>query len=168
MQGFLDFALRASLGMTLRNSGAICVGRAAPRELDKRYRLDSCNLEPLAAADVFAAYEIVATDLVALGLGEAGTIALFGSAGDLGLLSAYHPAELVLGLLAAVRADHRVSALFGALIEKFTLFHPAPRRGAVDVGDRIPCSPAVTGPREEVLHNRRVLRSRIARLRDPG
>jgi hypothetical protein len=135
---------------------------------EERYRLDSCYLESLAAADVFAAYEIVAADHVALGLGEAGAIALVGSAGDLGLLSAYHPAELVLGLLAAVRAGHRVSALFGALVEKFTLFHPAPRRDAVVIGRRIPCSPAVTGPFEEVLHNRRVLRSRVGEANGPG
>ena len=116
-------------GFGFARTDAICRGK-----LNESDGLNSGNFEALAAADIFAADKVVATDHVALGFGEASTVAIVGPAGKLVFFTTDHPADLVLGLLTAVRAGHRVSALFGTLIEKITLFHPAPRWSAAMLG----------------------------------
>src|ERR1019366_5711266 len=55
--------------------------------------LDAGDVEAFAAADVLAADQVVGADHVALGLGEAGAIALVGAARDLGLLAAAEPSH---------------------------------------------------------------------------
>jgi len=85
--------------------------------------LDAGDVEALAAADVLAAEDVVGADHVALGLGEAGTVALVCIAGELGFLAADEPADLVLAGLPAVRAGHGVGALLGAFVEKVSFFH---------------------------------------------
>ncbi|WP_245632137.1 hypothetical protein [Edaphobacter aggregans] len=117
--------------------------------LEKGDGLDAGYLEAFAAADVFAADEVVATHHVALGFGEACAVAVVGSSGQLIFFPADDPAELVLGLLAAVRAGHRVRALLGPLVEKITFFHFLHLAG-LRLVLRIPCrSGGGTEPHEE-------------------
>ena len=85
--------------------------------------LDAGYVEALAAADVFAAEDVVGADHVALGLGEAGAVTVVGAAAELGFFAADEPGELILALLAAVRAGHGVGPGFRPLVEKIALFH---------------------------------------------
>jgi hypothetical protein len=91
--------------------------------LDEGDGLDAGDVEPLAAADVLAANKIVGADHIALGLGEAGAVALVGSAWELGLLAADQPSNLVFTRLTAMWTGHGVSSLLGTFVEKITLFH---------------------------------------------
>ncbi len=59
--------------------------------LDEGYGLDAGYVEALAAADVFAAYQVVAADHVALSFGEAGAVTLIGATAKLGFLAADEP-----------------------------------------------------------------------------
>jgi len=93
------------------------------KRLDEGHGLDSGDVEALAAADIFAAHQIVGADHVALRFGEAGAIALVRTARELRLLSTNEPSDLILRGLAAVRAGHGVGSLFGSLVEKVTFFH---------------------------------------------
>ena len=123
--------------------------------LDEGYGLDAGYVEALAAADVFAAYQVVAADHVALGFGEAGAVALVGAAAKLGFLAADEPGELILALLAAVRTGHEVGAGFGLLVEKITFFHRDLQHHAARVDDRCPGEARRTesdAPRESIAY----------------
>jgi hypothetical protein len=85
--------------------------------------LDAGDVEAFAAADVLAGEYVVGTDHVALGLGEAGAVALVCTAAELGFLAADQPSDLVLTGLAAVGTGHGVGSLLGFLVEKVTFFH---------------------------------------------
>jgi hypothetical protein len=85
--------------------------------------LDAGNLEPLAAADVFAGEHVVAADHVGLGLGELCAIALVSIAGERILFTADEPADLVFISFAAVGAGECVVALLRPFFVKVALFH---------------------------------------------
>jgi hypothetical protein len=99
------------------------IGNRVRSRLKEGDGLDAGDIETLAATDILAADEVVGPDHVALRLGEAGAVALVGSTGELGLLAADEPPDLVFPWLAAVRTGHGVGPLFGALVEKVTFFH---------------------------------------------
>src|SRR6185503_21384832 len=88
-------------------------------------------------------YFIINQDHVGLGLGEAGAVALVGSAGQAVALFADDPAELVLALLLAHGAVQGVGGGGFGFGEKIALFHfqfltfsgvpgPAPSAAAAD------------------------------------
>ncbi len=81
------------------------------------------DFEAFAAADVAAGYHVIAADHVGLGFGEAGPIAVVGVARELGAFAADYPLNLMIGGLAAVRADEGVSARFVGFCEKIAFFH---------------------------------------------
>jgi hypothetical protein len=95
-----------------------------PSRLDESHGLDAGYVEALAAADILATNQVIAADHVALGLGEAGTVTLVGSAGELSLFAPHQPADFVLAWLPAVGAGHGVGSLFRPFIEKIAFFHP--------------------------------------------
>lgn len=91
--------------------------------IQKRHRLDSGHFKALAAADVFAHDHVVAADHIGLGLGEFGAVALVGAAGELLLLGAHQPCELILASLTAVRARKRMGLPGFLFVEKIALVH---------------------------------------------
>jgi hypothetical protein len=111
------------------------------RRLDEGDGLDAGYVEALAAADVFAANQVVAADHVTLGLGEAGTVTLVGSARELSLLAPHQPADFVLTWLPAVGAGHGVGSLFRPFIEKIAFFHPV--TSSVDGHGWVPIHPSI-------------------------
>ena len=98
------------------------------RQLNKRHRLNSRDIEPFPAANILASHHIVPPHHVALCLGKASPIAVISPARQLRLLPPHQPAQLILSLLATVRTRHYMHPLLCLLIEKIALFHPAPHR----------------------------------------
>jgi hypothetical protein len=91
--------------------------------LEEGQGLELRDFEAFAAADIAAGYHVVATDHVGLGFGEAGPVSVVGVPRELGAFSADDPLDLVVGGLAAVRADERVGARFVGFCEKIAFFH---------------------------------------------
>jgi len=93
------------------------------RPLEKSQRLQRCNLEALAAADIAAGHHVVAADHVWLGLGEAGPVAVVGIARQLSPLAPDDPIDRVIAWLAAVWADQGVGSLLIGFCKKIAFFH---------------------------------------------
>src|ERR1700675_4572169 len=91
--------------------------------VEKGDGLDAGDFDALAAADVLAHDQVVAADHVGAGLGEFGAVALVGAAGQLLLLGAHQPGQLILRRLAAGRAVQRGRLLFFLLVEKLAFVH---------------------------------------------
>jgi hypothetical protein len=95
--------------------------------LDKRYRLNSHDIEAFSAPDILAAHRIIASDHVALRFGKTSPVAVVGSARQLRFFPPHDPLDLILSLLPAVRTSHHMRTLFRPLFKKISFFHAAPR-----------------------------------------
>src|SRR5574338_114458 len=102
--------------------------------IEERYGLDSGNFEALAAAEVLAGQQVFAADHVRAGLGELGAIAFVGTSGELLLLGADDPADVVFVLLAAMGAGERGFPGLLPLVIKFALFHRQPPGAIIPQG----------------------------------
>jgi hypothetical protein len=91
--------------------------------LGKDHRLHARNIEPLAAADIFAGHQIIFAQHVGSRLGEAGAVALVGAARKLALLGPDQPCDFILAGLLAMRAVERRRFLLGSLVKKVSFFH---------------------------------------------
>ncbi len=98
-------------------------GNGVPGSVEEYDTLHSCHFEPLAAADVLAAHEVVLPDHVALSLGEFRAVMLVRSRRQRFLLSPHRPGNVVVGCLVAVRTVQRVFAGLLPLFEKVSLIH---------------------------------------------
>src|SRR5271170_4347425 len=101
------------------------LARLVTNLLDKSHRLDASHIKPLPAADVLAAYKVVPSHHITLGLGKPGAVPVISSTRQLSLLPPHQPGQLVLPLLPAMRAGHDKSTLFRPFIKKMAHFHPA-------------------------------------------
>jgi len=85
--------------------------------------LQCADLEGLAAAHIGAGQLVVAADHIGLGLGEAGAIALIGTARQLRAFATDDPCDFVFSRLATAGTGQGVGANFGGFVEKIALFH---------------------------------------------
>src|SRR5215813_2565052 len=91
--------------------------------IEKRHRLNTRNFKTLAAAQVLAHNQIVATDHVGAGLGKFGAIALIGAWRKLSFLGAYQPGKFVLIGLLTMGAVQGVRLPGFFLVKKIALIH---------------------------------------------
>jgi hypothetical protein len=89
----------------------------------KHYRLHARNFEAFAAAHVLAGHHVVAAEHIGAGFGEAGAIALVGSAEQLLFLGTYQPIDFVLGGLLAMGTIQRRNFFVRPFVKKFSLVH---------------------------------------------
>src|SRR5215469_4649661 len=89
----------------------------------KSHRLNTRNFKTLAATQVLAHNQIVATDHVGAGLGKFGAIALIGAWRKLSFLGAYQPGQFVFIGLLTMRAVQGVRLPGFFLVKKIALIH---------------------------------------------
>ena len=116
-------------------------------QLEECQRLQLGDFKTLAAADVGAAYEVVAAHHVGLGFGKAGAVALVGIAWQLRALAANDPVDLIFAWLAAVGANQSVSLLLVGFGKKIAFFHHRGQLQAKQNQEGL----STTGPREKIL-----------------
>jgi|SRR6516165_3992024 len=91
--------------------------------VEKSNRLDGCDVEAFAAAEVLTHHDIVFAKHVGTGLREASTVAVVGTRREAALLGADDPVNLIFRTLVTVRAVEIGRFLVGTLVEEFALFH---------------------------------------------
>jgi hypothetical protein len=93
------------------------------------------NVEALAAAHILAGHHVVFANHVGSKFGEAGAVALVGTAAKLVFLGAHHPGHFIFRRLVTVGTVQRSQFLLLLLVKKIALFH---KFGAGDVQRRAP------------------------------
>jgi hypothetical protein len=88
--------------------------------------LNACHLKALAAPNILARNNIVATHHIGLGLVEPGAVAFIGVSREPVFFAPDEPTQLVIASLAAMGTGECVIALFGSLVKKFPFFHLVP------------------------------------------
>jgi len=98
---------------------------AARLLLGKDHGLHAGDFEAFTAAHVLAGHHVIFAQHVGARLGKAGSVAFVGASGELALLSADHPVDLVLAGLMAVGTVQRGWLLVLPFVEKVAFFHGA-------------------------------------------
>jgi len=86
-------------------------------------RLQPRNVEALAAAQIFAAHDVVFPQHIGAGFGELCTISIVSATGQLALFGAHQPGHIVFGRLMAMRAVKCGGLLLRFFVEKVSLVH---------------------------------------------
>jgi len=97
----------------------------------KSNRLDGCDVETLAAAEVLAHQDVVFAQHVGAGFGKAGAVTVIGAGRQAAFLGTDDPVDLVFRRLVEKKAIETDRLLVGTLVEKFALFHKSSRRSLV-------------------------------------